>query len=212
MNRAVAALSLVTMALAPIAGMTQQKSSAEDEWAAIVQCAAIKNVEARHQCTDAVMLGAGLLGDEATDQRAQLGPSKSAPAAEAVAPAPATVAVPAPVAAAAPSPIAAPAASAAASAKSAAPSPASAKAPAFGAAADMSEPKRVDVTLAHVEVAKDGRLTLTTSEGAVWRELEKDPINPTPHEGDAMIIEKTIFGGYFCRMGKHVTFRCVRKS
>ena len=70
----------------------------------------------------------------------------------------------------------------------------------------------MDVTLARVEVAKDGRLTLTTSEGAVWRELENDPISPRPREGDALSIEKTAFGGYFCRMGKHVTFRCVRRT
>jgi hypothetical protein len=224
MNRAVAALSLVTMALAPIAGLTQQKSSAEDEWAAIVQCAAIKNVDARHQCTDAVMRGAGLLGDAATERRAQFGLSKSAPAAAAAPPAEPAAAAPNPAPAAATAGAAgaqAPATTASAAAKaapdapatkSAAPAPASAKASSSGTAGDGSEARRVDVTLAHVEVAKDGTLTLTTSEGAVWRELENDAINPRPREGDAMIIERTKFGGYFCRMGKHVTFRCVRKS
>ncbi len=194
MKRAAAAWSLVTLALAPIIGLSQQKSSAEDEWAAIVKCSAIKDVDARHLCTDAVMRGAGLLADDAVERRAQFGLSKSAPAASGAAVAATAAAQSAP----APASTAATVAPVAAATVAAAPA--------------ASDPKRMEVTLARVEVAKDGRLTLTTSEGAVWRELENDPISPRPREGDALTIEKTAFGGYFCRMGKHVTFRCVRRT
>jgi hypothetical protein len=66
------------------------------------------------------------------------------------------------------------------------------------------------VTLAHVEMGRDKKLVLTTSDGAVWRPLETDPILPTPVEGQTMTIEKTIFGGFFCKPSKHAAFRCIR--
>jgi hypothetical protein len=225
MNRA-AVLCLVTMALAPSAGMSQQTSSAAAEWGAIVKCAALKNVDARHRCTDAVMRDAGLLSDEATERRQQFGLPSTAPAAagSAAASAPASSAASAPAGrttAASKVKSAAPAAMTAPAGADSTPSPAAARpaaavakaAPAAPAAgtADGSDSKRIDVTLAHVASARDGKLTLTTSEGAVWEELESDHIQP-PRQGETLTVEKTVFGGYLCRVGKHVTFRCMRKS
>ena len=79
-----------------------------------------------------------------------------------------------------------------------------------GAASVKSEDDLLHVTLTHVAKGGDGKLALTTSEGAVWRQIESATLYPMPVEGQAMAIEKTRLGGFMCKPSPHVTFRCLR--
>jgi hypothetical protein len=69
---------------------------------------------------------------------------------------------------------------------------------------------KLDVTLATVEKGGDGKLMLTTTENAVWRQVESDAVRPMPTPGQSMKIEKTSFGGFMCETAKAVAFRCYR--
>jgi hypothetical protein len=75
-------------------------------------------------------------------------------------------------------------------------------------AANVSE--QLEVTLARVEQSGDGKLVLTTTDGAVWRQVESDAIRPAPAQGQTMSISKTSFGGFMCEARKRIAFRCFR--
>jgi hypothetical protein len=82
---------------------------------------------------------------------------------------------------------------------------------AVAAAADQRESDAPQqVTLATVATGSDGRLVLTTTEGVVWRQVESTAVRPTPTQGKVMTIERTSAGGFLCRFGKWVEFRCFR--
>ena len=66
------------------------------------------------------------------------------------------------------------------------------------------------VTLAAVEQGGDGKLVLTTTEGAIWRQAERIVIFPLPQQGQTLTITKTSFGGFMCKPSKWVAFRCYR--
>lgn len=70
--------------------------------------------------------------------------------------------------------------------------------------------ERLDVTLAGVEQAGDGKLVLTTTDGAVWRQVESDAVRPMPAKGETLTIAKTSFGGFLCESARRVAFRCFR--
>lgn len=79
-----------------------------------------------------------------------------------------------------------------------------------GAAAERHSADELDVVLATVEQAGDGKLVLTTTDGAVWRQVESQAIRPTPEQGQTMTIARTRFGGFMCKPSKWVAFRCFR--
>jgi hypothetical protein len=79
-----------------------------------------------------------------------------------------------------------------------------------GAKDPAAKDDQLEVTLANVTQAGDGKLLLTTTEGAVWRQVESQAIRPMPTRGQSMKIEKTSFGGFMCKPGKWVAFRCFR--
>jgi hypothetical protein len=90
-----------------------------------------------------------------------------------------------------------------------------ARTPQATAQAAASEAKRPSddqarVTLATVAPGADGKLVLTTTDGAVWRQVESNAVRPTPAQGQTMTIERTRFGGFMCKPGKWVAFRCYR--
>jgi hypothetical protein len=92
-------------------------------------------------------------------------------------------------------------------------SPAHAPQPAAQAAAPEAKRRsddQVEVTLATVSPGADGKLVLTTTDGAVWRQVESNAVRPTPAQGQIMTIERTSFGGFMCKAGKWVAFRCYR--
>lgn len=72
-------------------------------------------------------------------------------------------------------------------------------------------PDRITVTLDRVSLRGDGKLVVRTTEGAVWRQVETDPVRPMPVHGQSMTIERTALGGYFCKPGKWTAFRCTRE-
>jgi hypothetical protein len=67
-----------------------------------------------------------------------------------------------------------------------------------------------EVTLAAVEQGGDGKLVLTTTDGAIWRHAERIVIFPLPQQGQTIAITKTSFGGFMCKPTKWVAFRCYR--
>lgn len=163
-------------------------------WSAITLCARIAKDSDRHACLDDALRKAGLM-----------------PAHPTAAPAPAAGTAHAPGAAAAPAPgAAAPAAPAPGSA-----SPVQSK----QSRADFGlQPKTfrepavartLQVTLSKVDQA-DGKLILTTTEGAIWKQVESTDVWPVPTGGQTMTIAKGSFGGFFCEPSKYVSFRCFR--
>jgi hypothetical protein len=83
-------------------------------------------------------------------------------------------------------------------------------APPSGPAPQQKEETQLEVTLATVEQGGDGKLVLTTTEGAVWRQVEHITIFPPPQRGQTLTILKNSFGGFLCKPSKWVTFRCYR--
>jgi len=73
-----------------------------------------------------------------------------------------------------------------------------------------SRDPELEVTLATVKEGGDGKLVLTTTDGAVWRQVESEPVRPTPAQGQTMTITKGSLGSYLCKPGKWVGFRCAR--
>ncbi len=184
------ALCIVTMSHVPGLAFGESASVAEAGWAKMTRCAAIGDDNARHTCTDDALREAGLLTDETTAaaKRKTFGLQKPTPA-----PAPA---------------------SASASASASAPVPAPAAAP--ESVASSAPPSRIkpseqlEVTLAKVQPSGDGKLVLTTNEGAVWRQVESHELSQVPKPGQTMKIESGVLGGFMCRPSKYVSFRCYR--
>jgi len=69
---------------------------------------------------------------------------------------------------------------------------------------------RLEVTLASVQQSGDGKLVLTTTDGAIWRQVESEAIRPAPTQGQVMTISKAALGGFLCESAKRVAFRCFR--
>src|SRR5262245_61062057 len=116
----------------------QATSAAETNWAKMTQCAAIGDDKARHECTDDTLRAAGFLSEETKAAAKRKAFGLQKPASE-VASAP-----PAPAKAVAADPV---------SAASAAP--------------PKKQNEVLEVTLAKVEQGGDGKLVLTTLDGAV---------------------------------------------
>jgi hypothetical protein len=69
---------------------------------------------------------------------------------------------------------------------------------------------KLEVTLAAVKEGRDGKLVLTTTDGAIWKQVETQVVQPTPVQGGSMTITKAILGGFMCKPNKWTTFRCAR--
>jgi hypothetical protein len=174
----------------------QGPSIADVAWSKMVKCAAISDDKARHACTDDVFREAGLISEEtkAAAKRKSFGLQKPDPLAAAAAP------VQTPASAAATAAPQTPASMAA---------PASAVAP---AKKEKEQAEHLDVTLAKVEQGGDGKLVLTTSDGAVWHQVESGKVQQVPKQGETMKIEARSLGGYMCAPSKYVSFRCYRSK
>jgi hypothetical protein len=229
-------LLLTSAALAADAPGTM---NAEQGWSSVARCAQEDTERARHTCLDRVLRDAGLLTDEmhARQQRKAFGledkpararvPSRSAPATASAAQASSTgpSSNTGPSSSTAPSSNtgtssgtalasgAVPASSAAASAPAPAVAAASAAQarPAASPAAPPADPDRLEVELTAVAKAANGRLFVTTKDGAVWLQTESVEMPQPPVAGDHMTIRKGSMGGYRCSVAStHLTYRCVR--
>jgi len=89
-------------------------------------------------------------------------------------------------------------------------SPATA-APSGSASPPPPQPDRLEVDLAKVEKAVNGRIFVTTTDGAVWLQTESVEMPQPPLAGDRMSIRKGSMGGYRCSVAStHLTYRCSR--
>src|SRR5262245_56924794 len=159
--------------------------NADQGWSSIKRCAQEDTERARHSCLDRVLREAGLLTDEmyARQQRNAFG-LENKPERTVTPPAPATVAPPAAAASTASraSTASAPATTSGAPAPAhtaAAPPPAKAAPP-----PPPAQPEQLEVELAKVEKAVNGRLFVTTTDGAVWLQAEAVEMPQPPVAGD----------------------------
>src|SRR6185437_7579221 len=161
-------------------------------WSAITLCARIAKDSDRHACLDDALRKAGLMRAHPTAARvpaAGTAPvAAAAPAAEAAAPAPQAPG-------------------------SASPAQSKQSHADFGLQPKtFREPavaRTLQVTLSKVDQA-DGKLILSTTEGAIWKQVESTDLWPVPTGGQTMTIARGSFGGFFCEPSKYVSFRCFR--
>jgi hypothetical protein len=183
--RHVASAAAVLLLVAGAAGA--QPAAGGDgasSWAEMQKCAAIADDAARHACTDEVMRKAGLFPSaQARTAARRKSFGLELPRRASATPRPEQQA----------------------SAPAAAPRPAARPTPV------EENDNRVRFTLTGIELIADGRLLLTTGEGAVWRQADSDPVRPRPAIGQSMLVERNVLGGFLCRIGKWTAFRCWRE-
>jgi hypothetical protein len=205
--------TLLCLTTTAATAQTPGPTNAEQGWASITRCAQEDSERSRHTCLDRVLRDAGLLTNEmhARQQRNSFGLDEKKAAATPPRPAPTSAAAPAP--SASPPAIASTAAPATRASTPAPTAPAStAASPATSApGSTTTEPDRLEVELAKVEKAANGRLFVTTTDGAVWLQAETVDMPQPPMKGDHMTIRKGSMGGYRCSVtSTHLTYRCVR--
>ncbi|MEJ1965005.1 MAG: hypothetical protein WDO56_27080 [Gammaproteobacteria bacterium] len=203
-----AVATLLCLTTTVVTAQTPSTMSAEQGWSSIARCAQADSERARHTCLDRVLRDAGLLTPEmhAQQQRRAFGlddkPANAPPPApEAAAKTARTATAAAAGVAESPTPAALPTGSA--TRKTVAPS--------LATAAPPAQPDRLEVELASVARAPDGKLFVTTTDGAVWLQNESVDMPQVPVAGDRMTIRKGSMGGYRCSVvSTHLTYRCVR--
>ena len=170
-------------------------SRADAGWAKMTQCATITDDNARHTCTDDALRDAGLLESRESSKRKAFGLQQAAPS-------PLT----------APAPVTRPTGAAGSAAATSAAGGSAPPARSVAAAASKNEKEQVEVTLAKVVEGRDGKLTLVTSDGAVWHQVESGTLREVPKQGGTMTIEARSLGGFMCQSSKYVSFRCYRSK
>jgi hypothetical protein len=159
----------------------EQDPGAEAGWAAVKRCAQQETERAVHSCLTQVLREAGLLTPEVSARQQQR--AFGLPQAAPPPPSPTP-----------PAPVKAPTRTTAAPAV---PDPA-------------PPPDRVDVQIAAVTSTGDGRLIITTSDGAVWRQAESLQNPQWPRAGEQMTIRKGTLGSYRCTLPSKLSWRCTR--
>ena len=208
---AMATLLCLTTTAAP--AQTPGTMNAEQGWSSITRCAQEDTERGRHTCLDRVLRDAGLLTAEmhAQQQRRAFGLDDKSASVSAPAPADRAAATP-PVTPPRPATAAIPSAATAEEAlnrRAAGTTPGGTPSPATPAS--PAQPDRLEAELAKVEKAVDGRLFVTTTDGAVWLQAESVQMPQPPVAGDRMTIRKGSMGGYRCSVAStHLTYRCAR--
>ncbi len=181
-----------------------QIADADAGWSAIKQCAGIAKDGARLACVDDVLRKAGLMPAHSAAPAAKSSTAATSPAGTAVAAA----------GTAAPAAVKTPASGSSPQPKDSRTDfglqPKTFPEPPPKSAQAAAQERRQKVTLSRVDQAGDGKLLLTTTDGAIWKQLESAPIRPLPVGGQRMTIEKATFGGFLCEPNKYVSFRCFR--
>jgi len=88
--------------------------------------------------------------------------------------------------------------------------PVVAQTPATAAAKAPPAPDRVEVELAAVGTDPFGKLIITTTDGAVWHQIDGDPLWATPTKGQKVVIRKASMGSFLCVLPQKITYRCKR--
>jgi hypothetical protein len=68
---------------------------------------------------------------------------------------------------------------------------------------------RVGVGVCAARFTGGRQLVLMTEEGAVWRQTGSDVLRRLPETGDPFTVERTLLGGFRCKLGSK-TYRCER--
>ena len=76
--------------------------------------------------------------------------------------------------------------------------------------AEKEDVKKLTLTLADVQDTPQGRLLLTSTDGAVWEQTDGDAINNTLTPGDTIQVSKGFLGGYMCQVSRWQLVRCQR--
>ncbi len=169
-------------------GLAFADTTAEAGWAKMTQCASIADDKARHSCTDDALRDAGLLESKVSEKRKTFGLQNPAPA-----------------------PVAAPPVATGAAAAGTATAAGTVAAPAPKSPPPKKQREQVEVTLAKVAQAGD-KLVLTTTDGAVWHQVESGAVRQPPKQGETMKIETRSLGGFMCQPSRYVSFRCYRSK
>jgi hypothetical protein len=77
---------------------------------------------------------------------------------------------------------------------------------------EEEDANRAVVTLAGAVRGPDGKILLTTSEGAVWAQTDALPVDRLPAAGAQVIIVKGRIGGFFCDVTRYQSVRCERRK
>lgn len=77
-------------------------------------------------------------------------------------------------------------------------------------------PKEEPINMLTVELSSahsdsTGKWVMTTSEGAVWRQIDDKEILDAPHAGSKVLIKSALLGSYFCKVDGQTAFRCTRE-
>lgn len=169
----------VALAVA-IPAQGQQDGDAETNWRRMKICAEERSESARHRCMDDVLRVAGVL-DPVRELEVQRETFGQAETRQAEPESEPVEAEASAVAATTPPPL-------------------------------PPRPKEIEAlttTVADALIGKDRKLLVATAEGAVWKQTDEEPVRTAPRDGSAFEIEKTILGGFRCKVGGKV-YRCER--
>jgi hypothetical protein len=72
--------------------------------------------------------------------------------------------------------------------------------------------ERLEAAIATIDKGADGKVVITTTDGALWKQTDADTIPRLPAAGDLVKIRKATFGSFLCELPSHHTFRCVRSK
>jgi len=72
------------------------------------------------------------------------------------------------------------------------------------------EIRELTLTIASVQEAAQGRIILTSTDGAVWEQTDSDKIDSMPSPGQTFQVSKGFMGGFMCHLTRWQTVRCQR--
>lgn len=175
-----------TVLLGSAAALAQAGLSPAERWQQVVACAAQDSNSGRHQCIDAVLRAAGVLNPE---REAQVNRENFGREDRPAAPPPAPPAPPPPAAA-----------------------PAAAAAPPAAPVAPPAPLQGIATQVAAVSQGGDRKIVVTTTEGAIWRQIDSSPIRRLPRVGESFEVREGAMGGYRCTFNGNTTYRCERRD
>ena len=68
----------------------------------------------------------------------------------------------------------------------------------------------VTLTVASAHQNGDGKWVITTSEGQIWRQIDSDPLDEAPRQGESALVTQGTLGSYFIKVGHDRSVRAHR--
>jgi hypothetical protein len=75
---------------------------------------------------------------------------------------------------------------------------------------ETAEIRGLTLTIATVGDTPQGRVLLTSTDGAVWEQTDGDQVTNRPSPGDTFKVSKAALGGYLCHVTRWQPVRCQR--